>query len=189
MRWIALAILLYVAVYTVVTLRYRKPGPEFQPYAQALERAALAKAGFQHVQARAARPADPRFGDPPGGLVPAVGGLPPTLLSALRGGTPLPLEIGRIAASSEANRYLAYTVQFTCVLPDNRLELGGAEVFLKGTDLYIVPDLERLPGALLTRTRENVILLTVPAGAIPAGRYRATLVARQASKAWTLEVR
>lgn len=189
MRWIALAIFLYIAGYTVVTLRYRKPGPEFQPYAQALERAALAKAGFQHVPARVERPADPQFGSPPPGLARAAGGLPPPLLAALPAHTPLPSEIGRISAAPEANRYLAYTIQFGCVLPDNRRELGSAEIFLKGDELYIVPDLERLPGALLTRSRENVVLLTVPAGAIPAGRYRAVLIGQEASKSWVLDVK
>jgi hypothetical protein len=189
MKWIALAIAVYIAGYTAVTLRYRKPGREFQPYAQALERAALAKAGFGHIPARSERPADPRFGDPPAGLGDAAGGLPQPLLAALPGPTFLPLEIGRIAASAEANRYLSYTIQFTCILPDNRGELGGAEIFLKGSDLFIVPDLERLPGELLTRTRENAILLTVPAGAIPVGRYRAVLVGERGSKAWTLEVK
>jgi hypothetical protein len=189
MGWIALAIVLYIAGYTVVTLRYRKPGPEFQPYAQALERAALAKAGFSRIPARVERPADPRFGAPPEGLAAAAGGLPPALLAALPGQAPLPVEIGKIAAASEANRYLVYTVQFTCVLPDNRRELGGAEIFLRGGELFIVPDLVRLPGALLTRTRENAILLTVPAGAIPAGGYRATLVGERSSKEWRLEVR
>jgi hypothetical protein len=189
MRWIALAIVVYIAGYTVVTLRFRKPGPEFQPYAQALERAALAKAGFQHIPAKAERPADPRFGSPPPGLAVAPGGLPQPLLAALPGHTPLPREIGRISAAPEANRYLSYTVQFACVLPDNRRELGGAEIFLRGGDLYIVPDLERLPGALLTRTRENVLVLTVPAGAIPAGRYRAVLVGQEESRSWNLDVR
>jgi len=189
MRWIALAILLYIAGYTIVTLRYRKPGPEFQPYAQALERAALAKAGFQRVPAKTERPADPRFGEAPDGLGIVPGGLPPPLLAALPAHAPLPVEIGRIAASSGANRYLAYTVEFACVLPDNRRELGGAEIFLKGGELFIVPDLVRLPGELLTRTRENAILLTVPAGAIPPGRYRATLVGERSSKVWTLLVR
>jgi hypothetical protein len=189
LKWIAAAIVVYIAGYTVVNLRYRKPGPEFQPYEQFQERAGLAKAGYRHIPARVSWPADPRFARTDAAFSDAPGGLPRDLGAALAVGTPLPAAIGRVSAESEATHDRPYGVQFGCSLADNRTELGGAEIYLKEGDITIVADIERLPGGLLTRTRENVVLLEVPPGAIPAGRYRVTLVGEHASKAWPLLVR
>jgi hypothetical protein len=189
MRWIALAIILFMAGYTVVNLRYRKPGRAFQPYEQARERAGLAEAGFQSIPARAERPADPRFEFAATAVTSTDGGLPQALQRAFPSPPPLPSEIVSISAASMASRTLPYRIQFGCALPDNHRELGGAQIYLKNGDLFIVPDIERLPGALLTRTRENVILLTLPPGALPAGRYHATLIAEQNSKSWTFDLR
>ena len=189
LKWIALAIAVYIAAYTVVNLRYRKPGREFQPYEQLQERAGLAKAGYIQIPARVARPADPRFA-PMAAPVDAVqGGLPAGLSAALPAVFQLPVEIGKLSAAPEADRGMPYAIQFGCVLPDNGCELGGAELYLKEGALCIVPDIERLPGGLLTRTRVNVIVLTVPPGTLAAGRYRATLVAAHASKSWVFDVR
>jgi hypothetical protein len=115
--------------------------------------------------------------------------LPPALRTALPLPPPLPAEIGQVAAARQAVRDLPYRIQFGCALPDNHRELGGAQLYLKDGEIFIVPDIERLPGALLTRTRENVILLTIPPGALPAGRYHATLIGEIASKSWTIDVR
>jgi hypothetical protein len=189
LKWIAAAIAIYIAAYTVVNLRYRKPGPEFQPYEQFREREALARAGWRHIPARAEWPADPRFSRTDAEIIPGAGGLPGGLGAALSDQGPLPVEIGRISAAGEAGTGQPYAVQFSCSVADNRCELGGAELYLKDGSLCIVPDIERLPGALLSRTRIKVIRLTVGPGALPAGRYRVTLVAERASKCWALEVK
>jgi hypothetical protein len=189
MRWIALAIAAYVVVYTVVTLRYRKPGPEFQPYEQFRERAGLAKAGFVHLQAKIDRPADPRFEGGGAAVSEVAGGLPEGLRGVLPAGIPLPAEIGKVFAPAVERRGGPYSLQFGCLLPDNRSELGGAEAYLKDGAITIVSDVERLPGGLLTRTRANVILLSLPPGALPPGTYRATLVGERSSKSWSFEVR
>jgi hypothetical protein len=189
MRWIVLSIVLFIAGYTVVNLRYRKPSRAFQPYEQARERAGLAQAGFQTIPAKSERPADPRFGFSDASFAVAAGGLPSALLTALPVLPPLPAEIGQISAASTASGTLPYLIQFSCALPDNHRELGGAQLYLKNGDIFIVPDIERLPGALLSRTRENVILLTLSPGTLPAGRYHATLIGERASKSWTFDLR
>jgi len=42
---------------------------------------------------------------------------------------------------------------------------------------------------LLTRSRQTVVLLTIPAGAVKPGSYTVTLVAERASPTWPLEIR
>ena len=59
---------------------------------------------------------------------------------------------------------------------------------MRGGEIIVAPDFDRLAGGLLSRTRENLIRLTVPAGALKPGQYHVTLVGARASKAWTLQV-
>src|ERR1022692_2308833 len=59
MRWIVLAIVLFVPVYTWLTLHYRRPGPAFRPYQDMRDRAdvvRLLKAGYKGVAIDARRP-------------------------------------------------------------------------------------------------------------------------------------
>ena len=59
MRWIVLAILLFIVPYTYVTLEYRKPNKAFEPYADMKEQAnvhRLLDAGYKRVSVRAERP-------------------------------------------------------------------------------------------------------------------------------------
>src|SRR5438105_3708911 len=52
MKWIALAILLFIVPYTYLTLHFRKPGKAFEPYADLSKRANTARllsAGYQRI--------------------------------------------------------------------------------------------------------------------------------------------
>ena len=60
---------------------------------------------------------------------------------------------------------------------------------MRGTEIIITPNFEKLSGGLLTRTRENIILLTVPGGVLKPGRYQVTLAGQHASRTWTLQVK
>ena len=87
MKWMVLAIVVGITVYTYLTLHYRKPGPEYRPYEDFARRAnveRLLDAGYRRMEAPAERPADPKtiirsmgpiasVTDVPGGL---PGGLP-----------------------------------------------------------------------------------------------------------------
>jgi hypothetical protein len=60
---------------------------------------------------------------------------------------------------------------------------------VRGTEIAIAPHFEKLSGGLQTRTREDIVLLTVPPGALKPGAYRVTLVGQNASRAWSLKVK
>lgn len=192
MKWIALVILLIVVPYTFVRWHYRKPNRAFEPYHDMKDRAntmRLLSAGFQRVTLEADRPADPVRLAETAAVAPAPGGLPPVLSSSLVDAPLLPLEILSVSAPPAGNPMFSYPISLTCTIPDHKRQLGGAHLYAREQDIYIVPFFEPLDGALLARSRESQIRLTVPPGALKPGRYHVTLIGARASKAWSLEIR
>jgi hypothetical protein len=192
MKWIVLAIVLTVVPYTVLTLRYRKPGPAFAPYEDMKKRANVARllaAGYQRIPLAARRPADGTATAGGAAVTTAAGGLPSDLKSTLVEPLLLPAEILSVTAAPVANTLRDYVVQLTCTLPDNQRQLGGADLYVRGESLVITPTFEPVANNLQTRTRQSAVLLTIPAGALKPGRYQTTLVAERTSRSWPLEVR
>jgi len=192
MKWIVVAILLMAVPYTIVTLRYRKEGPAFQPYEDMKNRANVSRllsAGYQRVTIPAQRPAG-RTGTPGGAMSQtAPGGLPEELRATLVETPRLPVEIIAVQAAATAGSLSPYAIELTCSLPDDRHQLGGAELYLRGDTLVLAPTLERVGGELLTRARQAAVLLTIPAGTLRPGTHRVILTGEKTSRAWTLEVR
>jgi hypothetical protein len=188
MRWIALAILLFVALYTYLNLHYRKPGPAYEPYQDSRQRADLERAGYRRITARIDRPADPKPVSDAASVLSAAGGLPADLLATFPVRPVLPDEIGSVGAAPTVEAMETYRIQFSCTQSDNRRDIVGAHLYLKGGDIIALADSELLPGGLIARTRATVIRISVPPGMIPAGTYRVTLAGAQAAKTWTLQV-
>ena len=192
MKWILVAIILIIVPYTYLTLRYRRPGPAFQPYDDMKNRAnvsRLLEAGFRRIAIPARRPADgtrPREGAV---IATLAGGWPAELQSTLVETPILPIEIKNLAAASRANTLHPYEIQFTCSLPDDKRQLGGAELYIRGSSVVIAPTFEPVAGTLQTRTPHTEVLLTVPAGVLAPGSYKMTLVAERTSASWSVEVK
>jgi hypothetical protein len=188
MKWIALAILVFVVLYTYLNLHYRKPGPAYQPYQDSRQRAALEKVGYQRITARVDRPADPKPVADTALILPAVGGLPADLLTTFPTPPLMPAEIGTVGAAPSLAAMETYQIQFSCTQSDNLREVVGAHLYLKAGEIFALPDSEALPPGLIARTRAAVIRIRVPPGTIPVGTYHVTLVGGQSSKSWTLQV-
>jgi hypothetical protein len=191
MKWIVIAIFVVIVPYTFITLRYRKPGPAFEPYADLKDRAntkRLLEAGFQRITLHAQRPADPGRMLVSASTTDAAGGLPAGLRSSLIDPPLLPKEIQSVSAASTTGSAQAYAIQFSCSLVDDKQQLSGAQLYVREREIFLVPNFERVPADLLTRSRTNIVLLTVPAGALKPGRYHATLLGQTASKAWSFQV-
>ena len=190
MKWVVLAIALFVPLYTYLTLHFRRKDPAFVPYQDMRDRAdviRLLHAGYQRVSVDASRPAEPiGSGDP---TLPAPGGLPPELAKTLIESPLLPESIDSVCAERTAASAIDYQIGLTYTLPDNRRQLSGAHLYEHGTDLVIVADFERLGGELLARTREGNALITIPPGSMRPGTYRVTLVGERESRSWSLLVR
>jgi hypothetical protein len=191
MKWIVVAILVFIPIYTYLTLHFRRPGPAFNPYQDMRDRAdviRLLKAGYQRVAVDASRPVDQAqaAGTP---SLPAPGGLPEDLRKTLIESPLLPLEVNSVSAPPMAVSGIDYQIVLGYTIPDNKRQLSGAHLYEKPGEIVIVADFERLAGGLLARTREGSALLDIPPGTLRPGTYRVTLVGERASRSWTLHVR
>ena len=192
MKWVALAILLLIVPYTIVTLRYRKPEPAFQPYEDLRNRANVSRllsAGYQRIPLVAQRPADTGRAGSGAFVAPAPGGLPAELRTTLVEALVLPTEITHVAAASSTNAAQPYSIQLACTLPNEQQQLGGADLYVRGEEIVLTPKFEPIGGTLLARSRDAAVLLTIPAGTLKPGRYDVTLVGERASRRWSLEVK
>ena len=191
MKWVVLAIVAFLVPYTFLTLHFRKPGPEFEPYAEGKTRAItlrLLSNGYQRITLAIERPADPPAPSVRAVTAAAPGGLTPALAAAIIDHPGLPETIDRVTAAPEARAAAPYVVEFTCGLPDKREQLADARLYRRGSELVVVASFERLDDALQARTRESTLVVTVPAGARKPGRYRMTVAGARASRQWTLQV-
>jgi hypothetical protein len=188
MKWIVLAIVLFLVPYTYLNLHYRKPGPAYQPYQDSRQRAALEKVGYQRVTCRVDRPSDPKPSADTALILPAPGGLPADLLTTFPAPPLMPAEIGLVGAAASLDAGETYQIQFSCTQSDNLREVIGAHLYFKAGEIFALPDSEALPAGLIARTRAAVIRIRVPPASLPAGAYHLTLVGEQSSKSWTLQV-
>ena len=191
MKWIVASILVFIPIYTYLTLHYRRPGPAFNPYGDMRDRAdviRLLKAGYQRVTLDASRPVDEPSGAP-AATMPAPGGLPEDLRKTLIESPLLPLEVNSVTADAAAVSAIDYPIVINYTIPDNKRQLSGAHLYEKPGEIVIIADFERLAGELLARTREGSALLDVPPGSLRPGTYRVTLVGERSSRSWTLHVR
>ena len=191
MKWIVLAIILSIGVYTFLNLRYRKSERAFRPYQDNRNRAnvhRLLEAGFQRIALEADLPADPMAPGSTARATPVLPGLPSGLRDTLVELPQLPAEIISVTAAPAVSAMFAYPIGVKCSLPDNKQQLAGADLYVRGEELVVTPNFEHLAGGLLARSRERVIRLTVPAGTLKPGDYHVILVGTHSSQAWTLHV-
>jgi hypothetical protein len=191
MKWIVLSIIIFIPVYTYLTLHYRRKGPMFQPYQDMRDQAdviRLLRAGYQRVTVDASRPAESvQVEGDPTSLAP--GGLPSDLKGTLIESPLLPLTIGSVSASATATAAIDYQIGLSYTLADNKRQLSGAHLYERNGEIVIIPDFEKLSGGLLSRWREGTALITVPPGSLRPGIYRVTLVGERESRTWNLRVR
>jgi len=188
MRWVVLIIVLFLIPYTYLTLHFRKPGPAYQPYQDAKEREHLSQRGYRRVTITAIRPTESRLAPDGAGVTEAAQALPEDLRTAFIVPPLLPAAIGGVFAPAELRGATPYAIEFACLLADDAQQLSGCALYIKGSDVYIVPTFERLPNGLTARTRQNLIALTFPPDALAPGGYQIILVGVSGSKRWRLQV-
>ena len=191
MKWIVVAILVFIPLYTYLTLHFRRQGPAFRPYQDMRDRAdvvRLLKAGYHRVAIDASRTAEP-VPEAGSASMPSQGGLPEELRKTLIETPLLPLEINSVSAPPSAVAGIGYAIGLSYTIPDNKRQLSGAHLYERDGDIVIVADFERLSGGLLSRTRDGTARLEIPPGTLKPGSYRVTLVGERASRSWTLRVR
>jgi len=186
MKWIVLAMAIFIIPYTYLTLRYRKP-ESFQPYEDARERAHIAKAGYSRISLSASQPADGRTVDR-FGIAPAAGGIPSDLAASLIDRPVLPEAVGAVAAAPTCRDGANYPIRFDCTPPPGQLELSGAHLYQKGQNLFILVGFAPVADGLVQRHPADSVQIEVPSAELVPGTYQVTLVGARASKTWAVQV-
>jgi hypothetical protein len=195
MKWIVLSIVIFVVGYTFVTLHYRKSDKSFEPYQDLKDKAntgRLLSAGFQRLALGFSRPTDPgrtgAAGSGAAAIATGPGGLPADLTQALIDQPLLPVSIDSVTAAASASAAEPYLIQFTATLADMKQQPAGGLLYRREKELIVIPTSEKLTGTLLARDAAATVLLTLPAGSLPAGQYRVTVAGSRTARTWTLQV-
>lgn len=196
MRWIALAIIVSLGLYTFLNLHYRKAEPGFRPYEDIAKRATVARlldAGWQRIPVSSRRPADPLSPaeKPPetARIEPSLPGLPPQLAEMILEKTALAGSIERVIAAPETSTANHYPVYFECTLTDQKSQILDVELYVKGENAVLVPRFEKIAQELTARNKATEVWLDIPTQALKPGHYRIALVGKGSSKAWNLAVK
>ena len=190
MKWIVLAIVVSIGAYTYLTLHFRKTGHTYEPYADMKIRAntgRLLAAGYQRLELPVVRPADPlnRMNN----ALPSAGGLPAGLSTALVSPPNLAHDVLAVNAADSASANEGYAIAFRCAGPDDHQQLGNVHVYIRGTQIVVAPNFERLAGGLETRSRDFLATTQIPPHTLKPGTYEVTLVGATTSRTWRLVVR
>jgi hypothetical protein len=197
MKWVVLVIIVCLAGYTFVTLRYRKIAPPHEPYSDAKERftaTRVREAGYARIPVNVERPADLPYTE--GGIPRPLaevseipGGLPRELLENFAEAPKLPQAIGRVVAPATLRALFPYPIVYNCELPDHQDVLGDTRVYTKEQDIIIVTDFDRIDSDLLARTRDTTVSVSLPAHLFESGKtYTITLTGEKTSRQWQLQV-
>ena len=196
LRWVVLAIVLFIGAYTFLRLHYGKRGKPFEPYHDLGERTTtrrLVDLGFQRIPVDLERPAEPlaaaKLAPVTAEIIGALGGLPAELAGAFATKPALPAVIAGVTAPRETAGAATYALQFTCVQPDYRTQIDTVLLFRKDRQLFLLPSFEAVPGKLLARSKESVILARFSTQGFAPGRYSVTLCGGHSSKSWGFTVK
>ena len=194
MKWIVLAILLFVVPYTFLTLHYRKPGPAYRPYQDAQDRATVARllaAGWQKMPVNTRRPVEkPATDDAPAAVTRDFPGLGSELQDKFAEKPRLLATIDRVTAPTAVSHGEDYSLYFTASLSDLKAQMGELTLYRHGSELVLVPTLENLPGKeLMSRWNDSSYSATFSTASLPPGRYSARIVAQGPAAAWSFTVK
>ncbi len=194
MKWVGLAIVVFVVGYTLVNYFYRKPGRAYRPYQDAQDRATTARllaAGWQKMPVATRRPAEkPQADDTPAAVTRDAAGLGADLEAKFAERPKLLATIDRVVSPASIARGNDYTAYFTASLPDLKVQVGDVTLYRRGNELVLIPTTEPLPGReLKSRWNDLTCWMSFSTAALPPGRYQVRIVARGPAAAWSFNVK
>lgn len=194
MKWIVVAIVVFMVGYTAVNLHFRKAGRPYRPYQDAQDRATIARllaAGWQKLPVDARRPVEkPAVDAIPAAVTRAAVGLGPDLAPKFAESPRLLASIDKVVAPGSVSRGADYSAYFTATLASQKAQLGELALYRKGGELVLVPGMETLPGKeLMSRWSDSAYGVSFSTANLPPGRYRMRIVARGPAAEWSFTVR
>jgi hypothetical protein len=194
MKWIVLAIVIFMVGYTLVNVYFRKKDPGYRPYQDAQDRATTARllaAGWHKIPLETRRPIEkPDADDASAKIKREIAGLGPDLESKFAEKPKLVATIDKAAAPASVAHGLDYSIYFTVGIPSQKAQVGDLSLYQRGNELVLIPSLENLPGkALMTRWDDSNYCVTFSTANLPAGHYTVRIVALAPAAAWSFDVR
>ena len=194
MKWIVLAIAVFVVGYTVVNFYFRKPGKAYRPYQDAQDRATIARllaAGWQKMPVDTRRPVEkPASDDTPAPVTRDWPGLGSDLADKFAEKPKLLATIDKVTAPATITHGEDYSFYFTASLADLKAQVGELTLYRHGNELVLIPTIENLPGKeLMSRWNDSTYTATFSTANLPPGRYSARIVAQGPAATWSFTVR
>jgi hypothetical protein len=198
MKWVIIAIAVFIVGYTWVMIKYRKPTPAFRPYQDSVNQATVTRllaSGYQRQTLAVERPADPArglvldAGDTAAMPLKAAGGLSKELDYALVEKPLLAENFDKVTVPAASAKGQDYRMLVSANLQDNQRLITSALLFRRDREVTILPVFEPLNGKLETRWKDTSFIITIPAGTLPPGDYEALLVGAKDSRKWSFPVR
>jgi hypothetical protein len=194
MKWIVVAIVVFVVGYTYVNLHYRKPGRAFRPYEDMNAQATTARllaAGWHKLPVDTRRPVErPGSADVPAAITRGEAGLGADLAPRFAAPPDLAATIDRVVSPASVAHGEEYTAYFTASQADLQTQLGELALYHREHELVLVPTVEPLPGHdLRSRRNDSSYCAAFSTASLPPGRYRIRIVARGPAATWSFTVR
>ena len=194
MKWIIVAIILFVIGYTAGNFYFRKPGRAYRPYQDAQDRATTARllaAGWQKMPVDNRRPAEKPGGDfttaPTKRDYVGVGA---DLEGKFAEKPKMLATIDKVVAPDSVAHGQAYSLYFTGSLDDLKGQVGELNLYRKGNELVLIPSIEKLPGSeLRSRWNDSNYWVSFSTAALPPGQYEMRIVAQGPASTWSFTVR
>ncbi|HEY4247687.1 MAG TPA: hypothetical protein VGM64_12570 [Lacunisphaera sp.] len=193
MKWIVMAIVLFIAGSTWVNLRYRKPGASYRPYQDAQDRATtvrLLDAGWQKITVEIRRPAENADVESAAVAHHDYLGVGPDLESKFAEKPALLASIDKVVAPNSVLQGSYYSLYFTASLPDLKDQVGYLTLYRKENELVLIPTIEPLPGKeLMSRWTDSNYWVGFSTNTLPLGKYEMRIVAKGPASVWNFTVR
>lgn len=193
MKWVVLAIVVFMVGYTLVNLYFRKPGQGYRPYQDAQDRATTARllaAGWHKSAVDFRCPVEKPSVDNPATVTRAAVGLGPDLTPNFAEPPQLLASIDRVVAPGSVARGGEYSAYFTASLTNQKAQLGEITLYRRGNELVFIPSSEALPGKeLMSRWNDSTYCLNLSTADLPPGKYQARLVAKGPAMTWSFVVK
>ena len=194
MKWVVVAIVVFVVGYTVVNLLFRKPGRAYRPYQDANDRATTARllaAGWQKMPVDERRPVEkPALDEAPAAITRAAVGLGADLAPQFAEKPSLLASVDRVVAPAAVTHGSPYTIYLTATLPTQKAQVGNVTLYRKGNEFVVLPSTEALPGKeLLSRWSDSTYCVNIPTANLAPGRYEVRIVAQGPAAAWSFTVK